>query len=311
MIARFWLGEALDIQSRSKQPMIITIENEHLRVAISTLGAELYAVERRGDGHSYLWHGDPEAWPDRSPVLFPIVGRLHGGRYSLRDRTYAMDIHGFALRSEFAVALREKDAVVLTMQDSAETRANYPFSFTFSLRYALRGDTLVKEHLVHNAGSQPMPYEVGGHEGYRITHPLEEVQLLFDGAEHISVYGCDENGMLDAAPHEVPLDRGRLPLSLARFAESSFLTVTDLASAKVLLRDGDSPSYVEVTFPDFPYLGIWTNRAVLHPGYLCVEPWSALPDGLHSDPNLLRKPGIRLAAPGETQALRYEMRFGG
>ena len=38
--------------------MIYTIENEDLRVAVSTVGAELQSIYGKGTDTEYLWQGD-------------------------------------------------------------------------------------------------------------------------------------------------------------------------------------------------------------------------------------------------------------
>mgnify|MGYP005793623493 FL=1 len=64
-----------------------------------------------------------------------------------------------------------------------------------------------------------------------------------------------------------------------------------------------------VTAPDFPYLGIWTKAGQDDARYLCLEPWSALPDAHFSPRELAEKPGVRTLAPGERATLSYRMTF--
>ena len=70
-----------------------------------------------------------------------------------------------------------------------------------------------------------------------------------------------------------------------------------------------NPYEVEVEFPDFPYLGIWTKAGQDDARYLCLEPWSALPDAHFSPRELAEKPGVRVLAPGERATLAYRMTF--
>ena len=79
--------------------MIHTIQNQHLSVSIDSYGAQLMSI--RSGSTEYLWQGDPTYWKDRAPVLFPICGRLYGGKYTYRGVDYQMNIHGFARGSEF------------------------------------------------------------------------------------------------------------------------------------------------------------------------------------------------------------------
>ena len=54
---------------------LVTISHKGLSATIATAGAELQGLVL--DGFEYLWQGDGHWWSGRSPILFPIVGRLH------------------------------------------------------------------------------------------------------------------------------------------------------------------------------------------------------------------------------------------
>jgi galactose mutarotase-like enzyme len=42
--------------------MITTIENNHLRISVSDLGAELTSIRLKNDGTEYIWQADPVVW---------------------------------------------------------------------------------------------------------------------------------------------------------------------------------------------------------------------------------------------------------
>lgn len=58
-----------------------TISNSVLTVGVSEHGAELQSIQK--NGKEYLWQGDTRFWGRRSPVLFPIVGRVRGEKRSV------------------------------------------------------------------------------------------------------------------------------------------------------------------------------------------------------------------------------------
>ena len=54
--------------------MIYHLENEFLKLAIDTHGAELSSIFNKKENKEMLWQGNPEFWGRKSPVLFPLVG---------------------------------------------------------------------------------------------------------------------------------------------------------------------------------------------------------------------------------------------
>ena len=71
-----------------------TLSNSILTVQIAEHGAELQSIKK--DGKEYLWQGDAKFWGRRSPVLFPIVGRVWNNKYRHAGNTYEIGQHGFA-----------------------------------------------------------------------------------------------------------------------------------------------------------------------------------------------------------------------
>ena len=76
-----------------------------------------------------------------------------------------------------------------------------------------------------------------------------------------------------------------------------------LAAAQ-LVDDWGHPR-VSVEFPDFDYLGLWTADKPFDTGYVCIEPWSSLPDAAFVGRELSQKAGVRRLAPGQSEELSY------
>ncbi|MBR6520525.1 MAG: aldose 1-epimerase family protein, partial [Paludibacteraceae bacterium] len=62
------------------------LENDFLAIEVSTFGAELQSIKDKTTGYEYLWHGDKAYWARRSPILFPIVGKVWNGRMLYHDK---------------------------------------------------------------------------------------------------------------------------------------------------------------------------------------------------------------------------------
>ena len=147
--------------------MLYTIRNEQLSVCVQEKGAELQSI-LGSDGTQYLWQGDPKYWPDRALNIFPYVARLTDGFYELDGQRYSMDIHGLAPYLPFVLTEKTDTAMVLELSASEATRRAYPRDFTFSIRYALRENTLEITYQVGNRDEKTMYFGLGGHPGFNV-----------------------------------------------------------------------------------------------------------------------------------------------
>ena len=107
--------------------MIRRIENEFLSVEINELGAELFSIKSKKTGVEYLWQGNSEYWSGRSTILFPICGRLFGGKYTYNSVVYEMPIHGIAKLFEFNSKDISNTEIEFELKSNMETKKYYPF----------------------------------------------------------------------------------------------------------------------------------------------------------------------------------------
>lgn len=292
--------------------MIVTIQNECLTVDIEDLGAQLASV-RNHHGTEYLWQGDADIWARRAPILFPILGRLRENTYLLDGVPHKIGQHGFARDCIFELVEQSDTQAVFRLTDNAETRRLYPFSFSLTITYTLEGNRLTKCHRVKNRSEQVMYYELGVHDGFRA--PLEENETMAQYAirlpgldDAITPYGMDEQAMVTPKGEPIPLENGRLSLTPATYNLDTVI-LDQPPKARAVLVDGQDRPRVTVDFPQFPYLGIWTQDKPFDTNYVCIEPWSTLPDATFVGRELKEKAGIRSLQPGETEELSYTTTF--
>lgn len=287
---------------------MVTIQNHLLTVQIEEIGAQLASV-RTPDGTQYLWQGDPDIWARRAPLLFPIIGRLRDGAYSLNGTPYAISSHGFARDTLFQVTEQSGTSVSFQITDTEETRKAYPFAFTLTVIYTLEGNRLIKAHRVENRSDREMLYELGGHDGFRVPvgpgSAMADWAVLLPGLDRVQLYKMDESLMVTPKSEPIPLDhRGGLPLTPSSYGQDTLILDTPPQGRAVLTDPQGSPR-VTLEFPDFPYLGIWTQDRPYDTGYVCIEPWTTLPDATFVDRELSSKAGIRRLPPGGSETLCY------
>lgn len=287
--------------------MIVTLQSDALTVQIDTLGAQLTSVRTR-DGVELLWQADPAVWGRHAPLLFPIIGRLRDGKYTVGGKEYAISQHGFARDKEFSILEQSSRSVTFQLEDDGETRTVYPFSFQLQIQYILEDGSLTKRHTVLNRSEQTMYYEIGGHDGFRTTllpgETMEDYYIEFPGQHEIIPFGMDERNFLTRSSQPYALEENRLPLPPQVFGLDT-IVLEQLPVHQVTLANRKNSHRLTLEFDEFPYLGIWTKPSDTPTHYICIEPWTTLPECAFTDSALEHKPGIRALASGESETLSY------
>jgi len=259
--------------------VIYTIENDLIRVQASSRGAELQSIVLKQDGTEYLWQGDPTYWNGRAYNLFPICGRLWEGKYTYDGKTYEMNLHGFARKSELELAHQEKDKLVFRLRADEKTLAMYPFRFELTISYALVGTSVMTTLKVVNRDEKLMIFAVGGHPGFNVPmngrDAFTDHYLEFDAPGHVQAIAMSETCYTTEHHVMLPLRDGKiLPLRHEMF-DNDALLLADMGKA-VTLKSRTSDKQVRLEFPNMNYLGVWHAPKTEAP-YVCIEPWTSVP----------------------------------
>jgi galactose mutarotase-like enzyme len=262
------------------------IKNQYLRVMADDRGAELSSIQS-ADGTEYLWQADPKIWNGQAPNIFPYVARLTNETYTLDGQEYHMKIHGLVRYQTLVAEEVQEDRITFRLDANEETRAQYPFAFTYRITYALDGNRLVTTTSVENKDSRRMAFAVGGHPGFNV--PMEEgltfedYELEFSAPAHPYRVGFTDRCFLNGQDVLYPLaDERKIPLRHDLFDHDA--VVLKHADRTVTIRSEKGSRSVTVSYPDFMYIGFWHMPKKEAP-YVCVEPWSSLPsrDGITED----------------------------
>lgn len=287
--------------------MQYTIENEYFTVVIDSKGAELSSMKSKSSGLEYVWQADPAIWARHAPILFPIIGRLKDKTYTVSGKEYTIAQHGFGRDSEFACTAQSENSIDFTLTPNDTTRPVYPFEFALTVRYTLDGAALKKEHITTNNGDTDMYYEVGGHDAYNVAlepgETMEDYYVDFGGGDAVHPLINNEALMVTKEKRDVPLKDGRLYLSSELFALDAL--IMDDAPRSVSIKSDKSAHCIRMDYEDFPYLGVWSKYTGEDTNYVCIEPWSTLPDAAYLDHALENKVGVRCLKAGETETLTF------
>lgn len=270
-----------------------TIENDYLKVTLNEKGAALWSV-KDNTGHEYLWQGDAKYWVNRAPNLFPYIGRMTEGKYTLDGNTYEMNIHGFSRDMVFVAERISKEHIVFQIEDTSETYKQYPFKFEFSVVYRLEGAKIIMSYEVKNKDEKQMYFGVGGHPGFFVPMDeetkFEDWYLEFDSKRDVKRVEMSEKVFVTERLLDFPLEAG-VKLSLEHSLFDHDAVVLTNVSPCVSLKSDKSKREVRVEYPQMPYVGFWHMPKTDAP-YVCIEPWSSLPsrEGIVED--LKTQPGL-------------------
>jgi galactose mutarotase-like enzyme len=275
------------------------LSNDHLKIDISTQGAELQSIYNKHTKLEYLWNGDPAYWAKHSPVLFPIVGELKNQQYTYQGKTYQLSRHGFARDKQFNITDHGDHTVTFTLTDSPETLEVYPFHFSFSIQYTIDDNRLYVVYEVTNTGKDTMYFSVGGHPAFNVPltdkTSFEDYYLVFSRVENTARYPLSSGGLIEAQPVPMLHNAEKLPLKHSLFYEDA-IVFKHLQSASITLESDKNDRGLIFYFEDFPYLGLWSKKDA---NFLCIEPWCGIADSVNATGELTAKEGIIALPHGE------------
>lgn len=274
---------------------IIKIGNGKLFAEISTMGAELMSL--KANGKEYIWEGDPAVWDSRTPVCFPICGGVKEDTYKLDGKEYHLPKHGFGKTSEFEVVSVEDTKAVFVLKSNEDTKKMYPYDFEFYTTFELIDNSLKVTYDIKNLNDGIMYTSVGAHEGYSCPEGIEEYYLEFEKEErltHNELHGY----LLDNEAIVLGENIKEYPLKYDYFTIDA-RTFLNLKSRSVRLKHKTDSRQIRVDFDGFDYMFVWTMKDVKGK-YICIEPWTGIPDFEGSSYNLEEKVGMNIIEKGKT-----------
>lgn len=61
-----------------------SVENEYLKVTVTTWGAQVKSVIRKCDNLEHVWNADKSVWGYHATILFPHAGKVVDGKLRRR-----------------------------------------------------------------------------------------------------------------------------------------------------------------------------------------------------------------------------------
>ncbi len=250
--------------------------------------------------------GNPAFWSGRAPLLFPIVGQLNNDQYRLHGTSYTMEKHGFARHSLFTLRAHEPNKAIFTLCSNEHIKQQYPFDFKLKIIFEIKDDTLSMTAEVSNKGDDAMPFSFGFHPAFAWPLPYGHKaahKVIFEQDEPVPIRRLSD-GLIEKQRHDSPVEGNVLAPLHDHFEDDAM--IWDVLNSRRLSWGDPSSTYLDIAFPDTPWLGIWQKP---HAQFLCIEPWAGMADPVGFEGDFTEKPGVMMLAPEESRSFCMTVRL--
>ena len=286
-----------------------TLSNSVLTVQIAEHGAELQSIKK--DGKEYLWQGDAKFWGRRSPVLFPIVGRVWNNKYRHAGNTYEIGQHGFARDMSFKLTYKEDKGAVYWLESTPDTLGKFPFPFRLLVGYLLEENKITVKWRVENLGAMDMYFQIGAHPAFYFPKfdaaTKDRGFFVFDRKSDLEYIMPIEKGCVSPERHVLKLNKeGLMPIDIHTFDCDTYI-FDNKQLKKITLLDKKKKPHISLEF-NSPLVALWSPTKT-HPDcpFVCIEPWYGRCDSVGYSGELKDREWIQKLEPKETFDVEYKI----
>ena len=290
--------------------MEYTIENEYLKLTVTTWGAQVKSVVRKSDGVEHIWQADKNVWGYHAPILFPHAGKVVDGVIEAKGGVYESKQHGFARLMEHELVAMTEDTIVMELRSSDETLAMFPYEFNLVSTFTLENDTLHHTLTVENWDEEELPFGIGYHPAFNVPfddkHAATDYELRFSEMESPLCVNCLPTGLVQDNHYCLGSNIKSIPIDEHLFDNDSHCMV-NIRSGKLGLYEKGTGRAVVCNIEEFPYCLIWSKPGM--PKFVCIEPWQSLPSYEGGSRNWNEKPAAAILNPGESWSTTLSTSF--
>ena len=277
--------------------MLHYLENDILKIAVDTHGAELSSIYRKDERREMLWQGDPKYWGRKSPVLFPVVGKYKNGKTTYNGKEYALGQHGFARDSEFTLIEKTENKIYFALSSNEETLKQYPFGFRLICSFELIDNRIIVGWDVKNTDDKTIYFSIGAHPAF---YCKKSETVLSMNSENLEYSLVNADGLYTPKKYDV---ESNFVLHDNLF-DNDALIIENSNVTEVSLVDNDK-KYLTMKF-DAPLFGIWSPTKKNAP-FVCIEPWFGRCDGADFEGDITEREWSNSLEVGKTWYKEYEI----
>lgn len=274
------------------------LESNTLTCQIVNKGGEMSSLYDKTLEKELLWQADPAFWGGQNPTLFPIVGSTYSKSYQWKGQTYSMKNHGLIRYATLNCIKEDDKQIVMQLKSNEETKAQYPFDFTYEIGYELQDNKVVITYNITNDSEEPMPFIFGLHPAFNVPlfedESFEDYHIVFPQVENVKQTDLDT-----AELYEVELSN--FALSYEEILKAKTLIYQDLKSPYVDLVGKHHT--IRVSIVGYKYLAFWTPKE--HAPFICIEPWYGTGDYKELNVSFDKRPNTINLDPNRTFMTSY------
>lgn len=285
------------------------LENDYLKVNVTSNGGSMTSIYSKKEQKEFLYQPKPDSWSGQDIFIFPFIARLRDGSYTHNGQTYELKNHGL-IRYMGGHINGSRTALEVIFKSSQETLKRYPFEFNAKIAYELEKSKIKISYDIINLSSEEMPYSIGAHPAFCIPgidngdeFDISGNKIVFDDVHSLDLFDQDPTAsfMTGDVTH---YDRNEFNLTRKLFQDRNTIIIDakDINSATLYKKDGHK---VIVNCSKANFVALWSDKK--RGDYVCIEPWTGLPDYLESPKEIDLKPTILKVAPGKHATFEYEI----
>jgi len=292
--------------------MRYTIENDRVMAELNTQGAYIERLLNKETGKDHIWEYDPQYWPRRTSICFPIMSILKNDQTVIEGKTYHMENHGFLREMELTITDSGKDFVTMRAQSDDFTKQHYPYDFCFDVTYRVEENSLIVSYDVTNPGDVPMQYCIGVHTTYKVpideTDDMQEdLYIRFPEKESAGIHVVRDG--LQTHSFKPLLDHADIiPLKDAFNDGALIFDTADLKSRSASICSRNNGYVTSVDFTGWTQIAFWAKPGNMP--FLCIEPMTGVADYEDTDGQFSSKPYLVTVMPGKKAQQRYVISVG-
>lgn len=274
--------------------MLYKIENEYIYVEFRSQGAEIVRFFDKEKQQDIIWEQNPEIWKYHAPLLFPKIGSINPSGYYVGSEHYAMANHGFLRTSEFNVKSHSEDTIEFELTQNETTLSVYPYEFNLNITYRIEKKSLAIQISIKNNDKKVLPFELGFHPAFKIQSYLT-TKVVFP-TQFVERYSYLNKPELRIRRRT----RNVIHLAQRFFDRRGTMIYRGINTPYVLV----TPNYnLKFECSEFPYLAIWST----HESFVCVEPWTHLPDLFENKANWVDRDNVIRLATHESKKFNIKL----